>query len=169
MARFQCIIPCIDGLFDEPHNAGALELLYTFATWHDLSKLRAHKDTPLSLLDIAKMVSGPALREFARVTCPTFPTVETRAEYSSNEPPPLPLPFRSLPPRSLPLRSLPHRPPPLKPPCLRPPTSSWSTRRRELAHPTCRWIPTHDPRVPHTPPTFLTVGPFPIANVSHLS
>ena len=83
--KTQCIIPCIEGLFDEPHNSTVLELLYIFATWHALAKLHIHTDTSLALLDTATTALGNALRYFVRVTCPEFNTVETAAEYTKRQ------------------------------------------------------------------------------------
>jgi hypothetical protein len=82
---FQCIIPCIEGLFPEPHNTTILELLYIFATRHALAKLHVHTDTSPRLLDTATTALGAALRYFARVTCPAFPTVETKAEHAKRQ------------------------------------------------------------------------------------
>ena len=85
MTKPQCIIPCIEGLFDEPHNSTVIELLYIFATWHALAKLHIHTDTSLKLLDTATTALGNALRYFARVTCPEFNTLETTAEYAKRQ------------------------------------------------------------------------------------
>ena len=83
--KTQCIIPCIEGLFKEPHNSSVIELLYIFATWHALAKLHIHTDTSLGLLDTATTALGNALRYFTRVTCPEFKTVETPAEYAKRQ------------------------------------------------------------------------------------
>ena len=85
MMKPQCIIPCIEGLFDEPHNTTVIELLYIFATWHALAKLHIHTDTSLGLLDTATTALGNALRYFVQVTCPEFNTVETAAEYAKRQ------------------------------------------------------------------------------------
>ena len=85
MTTSQCIIPCIEGLFPEPHNTSVIELLFIFTTWHALAKLHIHTDTSLRLLDTATTTLGNALRYFARVTCPEFNTFETTAEYMKHQ------------------------------------------------------------------------------------
>ena len=81
----QCIIPCIEGLFPEPHNTSVIELLFIFATWHALAKLHTHTDTSLRLLDTATTALGNTLRYFARVTCPEFNTFETSTKYTKHQ------------------------------------------------------------------------------------
>ena len=81
----QCILPCIEGLFPEPHNTSVIELLFIFATWHALAKLHIHTDTSLRLLDTATTALGNALRYFVRVTCPEFNTFETSSEYTKRQ------------------------------------------------------------------------------------
>ena len=83
--ELQCIIPCIKGLFPEPHNTSVIELLFIFATWHALAKLHVHTDTSLKLLDTATTALGNALRYFARVTCLKFDTFETSAKYTKRQ------------------------------------------------------------------------------------
>ena len=58
----QCIIPCIEGLFPEPHNTSVIELLFIFATWHALTKLHVHTDTSLRLLNTATTALRSRLR-----------------------------------------------------------------------------------------------------------
>ena len=81
----QCIIPCIEGLFPEPHNTSVIDLLFIFSTWHALAKLHIQTDTSLRLLDTATTALGNALRYFTRVTCPYFDTLETTAEYAKRQ------------------------------------------------------------------------------------
>lgn len=81
----QCIIPCIEGLFPEPHNTSVIELLFIFASWHALAKLHIQTDTSLRLLDTATTALGNVLRYFARTTCPAFDTFETAAEYTKRQ------------------------------------------------------------------------------------
>lgn len=83
--KTQCIIPCIEGLFPEPHNTSVIELLFIFSTWHALAKLHIHTDTSLRLLDTATTALGNALRYFTRITCPNFDTFETSAEYTKRQ------------------------------------------------------------------------------------
>ena len=82
ITKNQCVIPCIEGLFPEPHNTSIIDLLFVFATWHALAKSHIHTDTSLKLLDTATTALGNALCYFTRVTCPEFDTFETGAEYA---------------------------------------------------------------------------------------
>ena len=43
----QCAIPAFESLLPEPHNAALLKVLYSFAQWHALAKLRLHNDFTL--------------------------------------------------------------------------------------------------------------------------
>lgn len=85
LIAMQCVIPCIEGLFPEPHNTSVIELLFIFATWHALAKLHTHTDTSLRLLDTATTALGNALRYFVRITCPEFDTFETNSEYTKHQ------------------------------------------------------------------------------------
>ncbi|KAI0269424.1 hypothetical protein BC834DRAFT_968038 [Gloeopeniophorella convolvens] len=77
----QCMMPCFEGLLEEPHNDSVMSLLYTMATWHALAKMRMHTDSSLQLLDDATTAIGVHLRHFAIVTCAPFQTKETEREY----------------------------------------------------------------------------------------
>ncbi|KJA20593.1 hypothetical protein HYPSUDRAFT_101131, partial [Hypholoma sublateritium FD-334 SS-4] len=76
----QCAIPVFEGLIDEPHNSSILSLLFTFAEWHSLAKLRMHTDDTLGWLDQTTKELGTQIRKFARHTCSCFDTVELPAE-----------------------------------------------------------------------------------------
>ncbi|KAG2133212.1 uncharacterized protein EDB93DRAFT_1254984 [Suillus bovinus] len=47
----QCAIPVFEGLFPPSHDAAIQSLLYSFAQWHTLAKLRVHSDSTLVFLD----------------------------------------------------------------------------------------------------------------------
>ncbi|RXW21632.1 hypothetical protein EST38_g4229 [Candolleomyces aberdarensis] len=47
----QCAIPAFEGLLPEPHGTALMKLLFVFAQWHALAKLRLHNDHTLDLLD----------------------------------------------------------------------------------------------------------------------
>lgn len=81
----QCIIPCIEGLLDEPHNNDVLSLLYVLAMWHSLAKLRMHTDTSIDLLDNATTCLGQVLRIFAGKTSAAFDAKETHFEYAARQ------------------------------------------------------------------------------------
>ena len=74
------MIPVFEGLLDNPHNNTILSLLFTFAEWHTLAKLRMHTDDTLGWLDQSTKELGMQIRKFARNTCPCFNTVELPAE-----------------------------------------------------------------------------------------
>lgn len=76
----QCAIPVFQGLLPEPHNTKVLRLLFTFAHWHGLAKLRMHTDATLQILDIATTDLGEQLRAFQQDTCASFETLELKRE-----------------------------------------------------------------------------------------
>jgi hypothetical protein len=47
----QCAMPAFEGMFPEDHDTIVQSLLYRFAQWHALAKLRIHSETTLSVLD----------------------------------------------------------------------------------------------------------------------
>ncbi|KAL6306020.1 hypothetical protein BKA93DRAFT_913438 [Sparassis latifolia] len=59
----QCAIPVFDGLLPSPHNEIVLTLLYRFAEWHALAKLRMHTDSTVLSLEKATMALGHAERQ----------------------------------------------------------------------------------------------------------
>ena len=76
----QCAIPVFQGLLPEPHNTKVLRLLFTFAHWHGLAKMRMHTDATLQILDVATTDLGEQLRAFQRDTCASFETLELKRE-----------------------------------------------------------------------------------------
>lgn len=69
-----------EGLLDEPHNETILSLLFTFAEWHTLAKLRMHTDETLGWLHDSTSELGTKIRKFASHTCSFFDTVELPTE-----------------------------------------------------------------------------------------
>ncbi|RDB21901.1 hypothetical protein Hypma_011139 [Hypsizygus marmoreus] len=76
----QCAIPVFDSLLPEPHNSRLMDLLFTFALWHGLAKLRLHTDATLDLMDQTTTSLGAKMREFQEKTCAQYPTRELRRE-----------------------------------------------------------------------------------------
>ncbi|KAJ3573756.1 hypothetical protein NP233_g2220 [Leucocoprinus birnbaumii] len=81
----QCAIPCFDGLLPEPHDRHLRKLLYRFAEWHALAKLRMHSDTTLDLLDNLTREIGHLLRHFRDNTCSAFSTMELPREVAARQ------------------------------------------------------------------------------------
>lgn len=69
----------------EPHNGHLLRLLFIFAHWHGLAKLRQHTDLSLDVLDVTTTQLGKALRDFAENTCPAFDTRELKREAEARQ------------------------------------------------------------------------------------
>ncbi|KAG1845733.1 hypothetical protein DFJ58DRAFT_730795 [Suillus subalutaceus] len=81
----QCAILVFKGLFPEDHDNVVQSLLYRFAQWHALAKLRMHSKTTLSALDTTfKYLSGK-LRRFCDFTCAAFATLELPREKAAHE------------------------------------------------------------------------------------
>ncbi|KAJ7611460.1 hypothetical protein B0H17DRAFT_873651, partial [Mycena rosella] len=72
----QCAIPVFEGLLPEPRNGNILRLLFTFAEWHALAKLRLHTTPFLSRLKDSTGELGSKLRHFVAHTCSDFDTRE---------------------------------------------------------------------------------------------
>jgi hypothetical protein len=81
----QCAIPVFEGLLPEPHNTKVLRLLFTFAHWHGLAKLRMHTDATLEMLDDETTVLGMQLRDFQLSTCSVYKTRELMREKKARE------------------------------------------------------------------------------------
>lgn len=81
----QCAIPVFDGLLPEPDNNNILRLLFIFAHWHGLAKLRMHSDTTLDIMDDVTTDMGRALRHFKKKTCPKYKTKELPREASARQ------------------------------------------------------------------------------------
>ncbi|KAK7015137.1 hypothetical protein VNI00_019203 [Paramarasmius palmivorus] len=76
----QCAIPVSEGLLEEPHNKRLLKLLYCAAEWHALAKLRMHTESTLQDLRSLTEEFGKLMREFDRLSCSQFNTVELEKE-----------------------------------------------------------------------------------------
>ena len=76
----QCAIPAFEGLLPEPHNSALMNLLFIFAQWHALAKLRLHNDHTLALLDYTTTQLGALTRRFDRDTCSKVETKELAKE-----------------------------------------------------------------------------------------
>ena len=76
----QCSMPAFESLMPEPHNSRLMKLLFIFAQWHALAKLRLHNDHTLSLLDYTTTQLGAHTRKFDRDTCSKIPTKELAKE-----------------------------------------------------------------------------------------
>ncbi|KIK35492.1 hypothetical protein CY34DRAFT_16981 [Suillus luteus UH-Slu-Lm8-n1] len=81
----QCAIPVFEGLFPGDHDATIQSLLYRFAQWHALAKLRMHSDSTLAALDGTFKILSRQLRKFRDFTCAAFATVELLKERAARE------------------------------------------------------------------------------------
>jgi len=81
----QCAMPVFEGLFPEDHDAIIQTLIYRFAQWHALAKLRLHSESTLTVLDETFKRLSRQLRKFRDVTCPAFTTVELPKERAARE------------------------------------------------------------------------------------
>ncbi|KAJ3571968.1 hypothetical protein NP233_g3408 [Leucocoprinus birnbaumii] len=70
----QCALPCFDGLLPPPLNRRLMKLLYRFAEWHALAKLRMHSDATLELFAELTTELGHLLRHFRKNTTEYFKT-----------------------------------------------------------------------------------------------
>ena len=76
----QCSIPVFEGLLDGQHNRRLMKLLYRMSEWHALAKLRMHTEDSLVLMEDITKELGDLLRQFRRLTCSQFSTVELPRE-----------------------------------------------------------------------------------------
>lgn len=60
-----------------------LDLLFIFAHWHSLVKMRLHTDQTLDILDNLTTALGESAREFMLKTCGVFETRELQREYEA--------------------------------------------------------------------------------------
>jgi hypothetical protein len=81
----QCAIPVFEGLFPEDHDVIVQSLLYRFAHWHALAKLRVHSETTLSVLDKAFTRLSNQLRKFCSFTCAVITTTELLKERAARK------------------------------------------------------------------------------------
>jgi len=76
----QCAIPVFEGLFPTAHDTTMQTLLYRFAQWHALAKLRIHSESTLDFLEETFKILSRQLRKFRDTTCTAFNTVELPKE-----------------------------------------------------------------------------------------
>jgi hypothetical protein len=74
-----------EGLFPAPHDSIIQSLLYRFAQWHALAKLRMHSESTLSVLQETFTNLSQRLRHFAFYTCNAFNTVELPRERATRQ------------------------------------------------------------------------------------
>ncbi|CAE6538191.1 unnamed protein product [Rhizoctonia solani] len=80
----QCCIPVFKGLLPEPLDTQVQRLLFTFAYWHALAKLRQHTSTTLAKLsDVTKQL-GDKMRALKESTA-DLEIFETPREFSSRQ------------------------------------------------------------------------------------
>jgi hypothetical protein len=75
----------LEGLLPAPHNKRLLKLLFVFANWHGLAKLRLHTDHTVNILDHETTRLGEELRDFVKLTCDSIATQELRREYEARK------------------------------------------------------------------------------------
>lgn len=77
----QCALPVFDGLVeDSEHDRDICSLLFTFAEWHALAKLRMHTETTIGWLQQCTRNLGTQIRRFESHTCTFFDTRELPSE-----------------------------------------------------------------------------------------
>ncbi|KDN35424.1 hypothetical protein RSAG8_11601, partial [Rhizoctonia solani AG-8 WAC10335] len=80
----QCCIPVFKGLLPEPLDTQVQELLFTFAYWHALAKLRQHTTNTLSKLSKATTQLGNKMRALKDGTA-DLEVFETPREFGSRQ------------------------------------------------------------------------------------
>jgi hypothetical protein len=78
-------MPIFEGLFPEGHDKLVQSLLYRFALWHALAKLRIHSETTLSVLDETFKQLSRQLCRFRDFTCAAFTTLELPKEKATRD------------------------------------------------------------------------------------
>jgi hypothetical protein len=81
----QCAIPIFQGLFPPSHDATVQSLLYRFAEWHALAKLRLHSDSTLTFLEETFKKLSQQLRKFRTGTCAAIDTLELPKERAARQ------------------------------------------------------------------------------------
>ncbi|KAH9922415.1 uncharacterized protein B0H18DRAFT_935413 [Fomitopsis serialis] len=76
----QTIIPVFEGLLPPPHNEIILDLLFEFALFHGLSKLRLHTEETLKIFSIVTKSLGELMARFKAETCEAYDTYELPRE-----------------------------------------------------------------------------------------
>ena len=77
----QCSIPVFEGLLPPQCDAQVQQLLFIFAQWHGLAKLRRHTTETLKIMKKITTKLGSELRSFAELT-KTMNVRETPDEYA---------------------------------------------------------------------------------------
>lgn len=67
------------------HERRVEDLLFVFAHWHSLAKLKLHTDDTLLMLDEWIVMLGAESRLFVHQTCSAFETHELKREYQSRK------------------------------------------------------------------------------------
>ncbi|KAG2049219.1 hypothetical protein BDR06DRAFT_1069809, partial [Suillus hirtellus] len=80
-----CAIPVFEGLFPACHDVTVQSLLYRFAQWHALAKLRLHSESTLGFLDSTFKQVSRQLRKFRKFTCAAFDTMELPKEKAARQ------------------------------------------------------------------------------------
>ncbi|KLO04861.1 hypothetical protein SCHPADRAFT_840114 [Schizopora paradoxa] len=75
-----CIIPCFEGLLDEPDNSIILNMLYTMCQFHSIAKLQMHTEETVGRLRKVITTLGNDLRTFQLEVCVKYETFETSSE-----------------------------------------------------------------------------------------
>ncbi|KAG1811116.1 uncharacterized protein BJ212DRAFT_1224937, partial [Suillus subaureus] len=81
----QCAMPVFEGLFPRGHDEVIQLLLFRFAQWHALAKLRMHSESTLLALEETFKRLSHQLRRFRSFTCTAFTTVELPREQAAHE------------------------------------------------------------------------------------
>jgi hypothetical protein len=72
-------------LFPTDHDAVVQSLLYRFAQWHALAKLRLHSESTIDFLGETFKKLSQKLRKFRRFTCAAFNTLELPKEKAARQ------------------------------------------------------------------------------------
>ncbi|KAG2055212.1 hypothetical protein BDR06DRAFT_982073 [Suillus hirtellus] len=80
-----CAIPVFEGLFPASHDMVVQSLLFRFAQWHALAKLRIHSESTLSFFEDTFKKLSRQLRKFRDFTCAVFDTVELPKEKAAHQ------------------------------------------------------------------------------------
>lgn len=84
-ASLQCAIPVFEGLFPASHDMVVQSLLFRFAQWHALAKLRIHSESTLFFFEDTFKKLSKQLRNFRDFTCAVFNTVELPKEKAARQ------------------------------------------------------------------------------------
>ncbi|KIJ68186.1 hypothetical protein HYDPIDRAFT_124385 [Hydnomerulius pinastri MD-312] len=76
----QCALPVFEGLFPPEHDRIISAMLFRFAEWHALAKLRLHTESTLDYMEKIYTVLCRKLRTFCKKTCGEYHTVELPKE-----------------------------------------------------------------------------------------